>query len=90
MFINHMILDGLTSFVTLTALTSGIVQVIKKVGIEGKWLPLIAIFIGILLTFLGGVVEVTTLSVLTGIAVGLSAVGLFENISKGKKVIGGE
>lgn len=89
-YINNFMLDGLTSFGVLVALTSGVVQVVKKIGVENKWLPLIALFVGILLTFLGGAVEITTLSVLTGIAVGLSAVGLFENLSKAKKVVKGE
>ena len=82
MYLNHMILDGITSFAVLTALTSGCVQVVKKVGVTGRWLPLVALFIGVLLTFLGGIGEITSLSILTGIAVGLSSVGLFENVKK--------
>ena len=82
-------IDGLTSFITLTALTSGVVQVVKKAGVDNRWLPLIALFIGVFLTFLGGAIEVTSLSILTGIAIGLSAVGLFENLAKGKKLITG-
>ena len=82
MYLNNMILDGIASFAVLTALTSGCVQVVKKVGVTGRWLPLLALVIGVLLTLLGGWAEITALSILTGVAVGLSAVGLFENVKK--------
>ena len=82
MYLNHTMIDGLTSFITLTALTSGVVQVVKKVGVENKWLPLVALFIGVFLTFLGGVTNVTSLSVLTGIAIGLSSMGLYDITKK--------
>ena len=82
MYLNHFMIDGLTSFITLTALTSGVVQVVKKAGVENKWLPLVALFIGVFLTFLGGVTNVTSLSVLTGIAIGLSSCGLYDITKK--------
>ena len=78
MYLNNMILDGLTSFAVLTALTTGVVEAIKRVGAPKRYLPLLAIFVGILLTFLGGITEITSLSILTGIAVGLSSCGLFD------------
>ena len=71
-------MDGLTSFTVLVALTSGLVQIIKKVGIKSRWLPLLAVIIGIILVFLGGAIKIMGLSVLTGIAVGLSAMGIYD------------
>lgn len=79
MYLNHMILDGLTSFAALTALTVGVVQVIKKAaGLEKRWVPLTALLCGIILTFVGGWANITSISVLTGLAVGLSAAGLWD------------
>ena len=80
MYLNNMILDGLTSFAALTALTIGVVEVIKRAtGLEKRWLPLTALLVGLILTFTGGWANITSLSVLTGIAVGLSAAGLWDN-----------
>ena len=70
----------IVSFTVLVALTIGFVQVIKKVGGDkvGKNItPFIALVVGVGLTVLGNVSDLTSLTVLNGIAVGLSSVGLF-------------
>ena len=70
----------IVSFTVLVALTIGLVQVIKKVGGDkvGKNItPFIALVVGVGLTVLGNVSDLTSLTVLNGIAVGLSSVGLF-------------
>jgi hypothetical protein len=68
------------SFAVLVALTTGVVEVIKRIiGIDSKFLPLTALVVGVVLTFLGGITNTTSLTVLTGIAVGLSAAGLFDH-----------
>jgi len=73
-------METLTSFVVLVALTTGVVEAIKKIiGVESKFLPLTALVIGVVLTFLGGITNITSLTVLTGIAVGLSSAGLFDH-----------
>ncbi len=74
-------MDIVISFAVLVALTTGVVEALKKgIGIDSKFLPLTALVVGIVLTFLGGITNITSLTVLTGIAVGLSAVGLFDNL----------
>jgi len=73
-------MDIVISFALLVALTTGVVEVIKRIiGVESKFLPLVALIVGILLTFLGGITNLTSLTILTGIAVGLSAAGLFDH-----------
>jgi len=68
------------SFTLLVALTTGVVEAIKKiVGVDSRFLPLIALIAGIALTFLGGITNLTSLTILTGLAVGLSAAGLFDH-----------
>ena len=48
-------------------------------GTGKKFLPLIALVVGIVVTCAGGWADITSLSVLTGVAVGLSAAGLWDN-----------
>ena len=71
----------IVSFTVLVALTIGFVQVIKKVGGDkvGKNItPFIALVVGVGLTVLGNVSNLSTLTPLIGAAVGLSASGLFD------------
>ena len=60
----------------LVALTVGIVECIKRIGLNKKYLPLFALICGIGFMFLG-MKGFTIDAVLPGIAIGLSAVGLF-------------
>ena len=79
-------MDGLTSFVVLVALTTGIVEVFKRaLNLETKLMPLAALIIGIGLTFIGSITNLTSLNILTGIAIGLSASGLFDQTKLFKK-----
>jgi hypothetical protein len=64
----------------LTAVVIGIVEVVKKAGLNKKWLPLIAIITGVLLTLCLALFQVTTTVIITGLAIGLSAVGLFSSV----------
>ena len=73
----------------LVALTVGLVQVCKSF-VAKRWLPVIAIFLGLLETYLGatslGITSIGT-GILVGIGVGLSSVGLFEF---GKSTVAGK
>ena len=68
------------SFAILVALTSGIVEVFKKLGTSGKYLPLTSLLVGLIITIVGNLTTLTPFTVITGVAVGLSAVGLFSQI----------
>ena len=61
----------------ITAVVIGLVQLAKKTGLPARWCPLLAVVLGVLglsaLTFFQPVTEV----ILTGIVIGLSAVGLY-------------
>ena len=68
----------LTSFAVLTALTIGVVEAIKRTKIlPRKYIPLLAVIAGLLLTSTAGAFNLSHLTILEGIAVGLSAVGLY-------------
>jgi len=73
-------MNELLSFGALTALTVGLTEVIKRVGVPDKFIPLTAVVVGIILVVLGDITTLTTLSVISGIAVGLSAIGLFSGV----------
>ena len=71
----------LLSFGGLTILTIGITEIGKRAGIPEKYVPLLALVIGICLALIGNLTTITTLSILTGVAVGLSASGLYDQKS---------
>ena len=73
-------MNELLSFGTLTALTIGLTEVIKRGGMPDKFIPLTAVVVGIILVALGDITALTTLSVISGVAVGLSAIGLFSGV----------
>lgn len=62
----------------LVALTIGLVQVIKKF-IDEKYIPLSSVLIGVILTFLA-TQELTTATAITGIVIGLSSCGFYDNL----------
>jgi len=67
----------LLSFGALVLITSGVTEVIKRAGLPKRFLPLVALAVGFLINLIGSF-TLTPLSVLTGLAVGLSASGLFD------------
>jgi len=64
-----------TSFLALIPVVVGLVQVAKKIGLRGKYAPIVAILFGIGGSFLlgGSWTEV----ILAGVIVGLSSSGLY-------------
>ena len=79
-------MNTITSFVVLAALTTGLVEVVKRTtGLKNRYLPLTALILGIGLTLIGNIANLTSLAVLTGIAVGLSSSGFFDQSKLFKK-----
>lgn len=67
------------SFMILVAITVGVTEVIKQAAkVPKRFIPLIALVIGFGLCLVGSLANITSVSILTGIAVGLSACGLFD------------
>ena len=66
------------SFAILVALTSGVVEVLKKIGAPKRFLPLTSLLVGLILTVVGNITTLTPFTVITGVAVGLSAMGFFD------------
>lgn len=58
-----------------TAIVWGLCEVIKLVGLPKRYIPLLAVVLGVALTTL---VSPTIEAIITGIVVGLSATGLHE------------
>ncbi|MCI6659479.1 MAG: hypothetical protein SOW48_01100 [Peptoniphilaceae bacterium] len=75
------------SFVILTAITVGVVEIIKKLMKENRFVPLVALAVGVALAFLGQAYTGASAwqdSVLYGLVMGLSAMGLY---SGGKSLL---
>ena len=71
--------------VILSALILAIIQVIKKFGIMDRWIPVIAIGIGILINVLAKVIGLELWElILGGLTAGLASCGLWDF---GKKTI---
>lgn len=67
------------SFAVLVALTIGLVEVAKlALKLPKNVCPALAVAIGLVLTIIGYETDLTSLSYLMGIVVGLSASGLFD------------
>ena len=71
-------MNEILSFAVLVALTIGLTEVVKQASKAPKnFIPLIALVLGFVLTLVGNLTSITSFTVLTGIAIGLSSVGLF-------------
>ena len=78
-------MDSLISFTLLVLLTIGVVEVVKRaLKIPKNLIPAVALVVGLVLTIVGNITTITSLTFLAGIAVGLSSVGLFDQ----KKLLG--
>lgn len=84
------LINYLLSPIGLTALVIGIAEMCKKCGVPHKWIPLLDVGLGLL----GGIfvfgIEMgygVFKGVIVGLAIGLSACGLFSGI---KNLVGGD
>lgn len=65
----------------------GVVEVIKRAGLPGRWLPLVALVLGVTIGVAGALVRSGTMAegmltgVLWGATLGLGAVGLYSGAS---------
>lgn len=83
------VVSMLTKVAIFSPITIGLVQVVKVAGAPSQYLPIIAVLIGV--CFGVFFVAASTLGVLAGIVLGLSAVGLYEFGATGVKgVISGQ
>ena len=78
-------MSELLSFGVLVLLTIGVVEVAKRaLKLPKTIIPAVALVVGLVLTIVGNIADITSLTFLAGIAVGLSSVGLFDQ----KKLLG--
>lgn len=70
------------TFGVLTAITVGLVQIIKKFKVSSRFIPLFAILVGVCLCWLAGVAMPQL--IFAGLVVGLTASGLYD---VGKKTV---
>ncbi|MEM4270914.1 MAG: holin [Candidatus Pacearchaeota archaeon] len=62
----------------LISIIIGLTEVIKRLGVATKWLPLIAIGLGVALAYGGTFLGVFSKPLFLGIVCGLSACGLYD------------
>jgi len=73
-------MEPVIAFGILVALTVGIVEAVKRaLKVPKKLIPILSLVIGIVLLLIGRVSGFVDLNLFIGIAVGLSASGLFDN-----------
>lgn len=68
-----------TSFAILSVLVLGLTEVIKIAGLSKKLIPLVALVVGVGISFLGSDIG-TQAIVVRGLVMGLTAVGLFSGV----------
>lgn len=66
--------------IVLTAAVLGIVQACKIAGLPAKYSPIVAIFVGAVMYV--AVAGISPEHIVTGVVIGLSAVGLYESGSR--------
>jgi len=71
----------------LVALTIGIVEVIKGFELDKRFLPIVAIIIGLVFSIISNIGGDTIMNIFAGIGIGLASCGLFDF---GKKTIAGK
>lgn len=72
----------------LIAILTVIIEAIKRTNkIPNEYLPFLAIILGITFAFLSGTVGSLGTTILLGIIIGISSVGLYENVKQGVAVL---
>lgn len=65
----------------LVAIVIGLTEVIKRAtGLEKRYIPLLAVILGVILSFIGAYLGVISATLISGITAGLVSVGLFSGI----------
>jgi len=70
-------MDMLIFGLPVVAITIGLVEVVKKLGIPTRWCALISIAIGIVLAYIGGGFIFNPEMIIGGIVIGLTASGFY-------------
>ncbi|MFH1032063.1 MAG: holin [Chloroflexota bacterium] len=68
-----------TSFVVLTAIVAGMVEMFKRTGLPTKFCPLVSVGLGVFLSVLSDLNHWQE-KVFIGLVIGLSAAGLYDNV----------
>jgi len=79
-------MEAITSFGVLVVITTAVVEVLKRAtGLNKKFIPLTSLIVGLILNFIAVGFYFNSITILTGIAIGLSAAGLFDQTKLLKK-----
>ena len=65
-------MENLTNFGLISGLVLGLVQVVKIAGLNSRWLPLVGLIVGGLLSY-----AIIDVDLVTGLVAALTAMGLF-------------
>ena len=68
------------SIALAVAVIIGLTEVVKRLGVSTRWIPLVAVILGVV--WAGFVLGWDSTSVMSGIVAGLTAVGLFRGVQK--------
>lgn len=73
-------MNELLSFSALVAVTTGLTEAIKRgLKLKSRFVPLLALILGVILVLIANLTSITSLTIVTGIAVGLSSSGLYDH-----------
>jgi len=79
-------MEAITSFGVLVVITTAVVEVLKRAtGLNKKFIPLTSLIVGLILNFIAVGFYFNSITILTGIVIGLSAAGLFDQTKLLKK-----
>jgi hypothetical protein len=68
------------NIVAAVAIITGLTEVIKRLGVPTKYIPLVAIVLGVL--YAGFVLSWESQAIIGGIVAGLTSVGLYRSVQK--------
>jgi len=68
------------SIAAAVAIITGLTEVVKRLGLSTRYVPLLAVVLGII--YAGFVVGWDSMSLVSGIVAGLTSVGLYRTVQK--------
>lgn len=78
------------SLPVLIAIIVGLIEVAKKLGLNSKFAPLLSVILGVGLSLMAGITSTVPNMILTGVIIGLSAIGLYSGTKSTVQTIKGQ
>jgi len=82
-------MNEILSFGSIVAITVGMIEVFKKLGMNEKYAPILSVIMGVVSSVVASLFgdQKIVVAIFMGLAIGLTAVGLFSGVKNTKEVL---